>query len=113
MQTTVVSAYLIAGVVCIVFFLLALLFSNKVNYEPDKSDVSKRKKIFWIFMSLSVVVGVLLNYFLELRNIRVPSKANDYMFHMGIAAAVFSVLYVGIGFLLSKVSKGKKVETWF
>ncbi len=113
MQTTIVSAYLIAGVVCIVFFLLALVLSNLVNYEPDKSDVTKRKKFFWIFNVLSLVIGLVLNYILELKDIRIPSKYSDYLLHMAIAAVVFFILYVVIGLLISKLSKGKKVETWF
>lgn len=113
MQTTVVSAYLIAGVVCIVCFLLALLISNKINYAPDKSDVGKRKKVFWLLMVASLLVGLGLNYFLKLSAIRIPARYNDYLIHMAIAAVAFAVLYVLIGFLLSKVSKGKKVETWF
>lgn len=113
MQTTVISAYLIAGVVCVVFFLLALLLSNHVNYEPDKSDVTKRKKFFWCFNTLSLVIGVVLNYFMELRGIRIPSKYHDYLIHMSIAAVAFFILYLVIGLLISKLSKGKKVETWF
>jgi MFS family permease len=113
MQTTVVTAYLIAGVVCIVSFLLALLLSNKVNYEPGRSDVGQRQRYFWFLMVFSLLIGLLLNYFLELRGIRIPSRANNYLIHMVIAGVGFSALYVVVGFLLSKVSKGKKIETWF
>ncbi|MCQ2224484.1 MAG: hypothetical protein MJZ14_02005 [Paludibacteraceae bacterium] len=113
MHTTVVTAYLISGIACIVLFLLALVFSNGVNYEPDKSDVRKRKIIFWVFNIVSLLGGLALNYFLELKGIRVPSKAESYLIHMAIAAVVFFVLYIVIGFVLSKVCKGKKVETWF
>lgn len=113
MLFSVIPAWGIAGVTMVVFLLLAALVSTMTIYRPDKSDLKVRKVQFWLMGIFSVLTGVALNYVLYLMNIRISNQYNDYMLHMLIAAGVSFVVFVLIGFVLSKIFKSSKIGTWF
>ena len=47
------------------------------------------------------------------RNLRIPNQMNQYFTAMCISAAVFFVLYIVFGILLSSLNKKGKIGDWF
>ena len=112
-QVSVFNAYAIAGGVMVLFFLLACLCANLINYKPDKSDYKTRKINMILLGIASLFIGLAANYFFVLLGIKIPSHHNDYLTHMCIAAVVMIVLYYLLAFVCSKVMKNTKLGTWF
>lgn len=124
---------IIVGVLAaLVFILLAILVANMIKFDPgaNPKDKQKRRLWFWIFGILATVVAFVLIYFAfpPLTSIEVFSgmkgvtqddikvftvNYHNYMLWSGIATAGTFVLYVLMGFVLSKIFKTKKIGNWF
>lgn len=116
MNDSVMSAYLIGFVVFIVCMLLAILVANSIKYEAgvNPQDKKKRRLWFWIFAIACPVIILAVTYFCVYTDIRIPSKKDAYITSMCISSGAFFVLYVLLGFLLSKVMfKHGKLSSWF
>lgn len=115
MQTSVISAYVIGAAVLIAALLLAVIVSNCIKYEPgaNPQDAKKRRLWFWIFCVSCLVFSFLIPYFIIYTGIKVPAKQAAYLMHMVISTGVMTVLYIVIGWILSKVSGHGKLSNWF
>lgn len=115
MQTTVVSAYVIGFIVFAACMLLSIIISNAIPYEAgvNPQDRKKRKIWFWILAVACPILVLAIAYFAFYSDIRVPSRQNSYMVAMAISAVVSFVLYVVIGFILSKSFSHGKLSNWF
>jgi len=115
MQTSVVSAYIIGIVVFIVMLLIAAVVANAIAFEPgvNPSDPRKRKTWFWILGVLTPVLTFVLTYFIVYTGIKMKTVQDKYMTAMCISTAVSFILYVGFGFLLSKIFSHGKLHHWF
>lgn len=109
---SVTSAYTWALITMILFFLIAILSANMVPYKPNDPGTSKRRVCFWILCVLSVVVGFFINFAIS-SGIGVPTIKSSYMLHTSIAAGISLVLFIILGFAISKMFPTKKVGTWF
>ena len=115
MQTSVVSAYVIGIVVFIVMLLLAVIVSNFIDYEPgtNPTDPRKRKMWFWTFGALTPVFTFFLAFFVVYIGIRMSNVQEKYMTAMCISTALSFILYVALGFALSKIFGHGKLHHWF
>jgi drug/metabolite transporter (DMT)-like permease len=115
MQTSVVSAYIIGIVVFIVMLLIAAVVANAIAYQPgtNPTDPRKRKTWFWILGVLTPVLTFVLTYFIVYIGIKMKTVQDKYMTAMCISTALSFVLYVAIGFALSKIFKHGKLSSWF
>lgn len=115
MQTSVVSAYIIGIVVFIVMLLIAAVVANAIAYEPgvNPADPRKRKIWFWILGVLTPVLTFVLTYFIVYTGIKMKTVQDKYMTAMCISSVVSFILYVGFGFLLSKIFSHGKLHHWF
>jgi len=115
MQTSVVSAYIIGIVVFIVMLLIAAVVANAIAYQPgtNPSDPGKRKTWFWILGVLTPVLTFFLAYFIVYTGIKMQNVQDKYMTAMCISTAMSFVLYVALGFALSKIFKHGKLSSWF
>lgn len=111
-QVSMSSAYMWAAVTMVVFFLTAVLSANLIIFKPNDPGTTARRIWFWIFFALTLVVSFLINYIIS-EGIDVPSIKSDYLMHSGIATGVAIVIYVILGFAVSKIFKNSKVGTWF
>ncbi len=109
---SVTTAYTWAIVTLIVFFLIAILSANMVPYKPNNPGTSTRRVYFWVICVLSVVVGFFVNFGIA-SGIEVPTIKSDYMLHSSIAAGISFVVFIILGFAISKMFPNKKVGTWF
>lgn len=109
------NAYIISLIVAIVAMLVAIVASNKVAYDPSvkAGDVTIRRIWFWVMGVLTPIIALIFCYFLVYETARGKSHKADAMQAMCIAAAISFVLYVAVGWVLSKVFNNKKIGTWF
>ena len=107
------TAYIISIVCAFVCLLIAALISNSIKYEggANPKDPAKRKMWFWVWAVLTPVLGFALGFLMK------PTKnqmeANKYMNALFIGIALAFVIYIILGFVLSKVFKNGKLGNWF
>lgn len=113
------TAYLWTAVVAVVFFLIAVVAANMILYKPNNPGTTARRIWFWVLAVLTPIVGFIVNN-IYLNNVKqsgettvTATSESEFMLHSGIAAVVFLLLFIGLGFALSKVFKNSKVGTWF
>jgi len=110
------TTYFIAAIFAGAMILIAALISNMIQYEggSNPKDPGKRKMWFWIMAILNPII-----YFIVARFAMAPNPNDDqmlfdnYVATLPIAAGICFVLYIVIGFVLSKVFKNGKLGNWF
>ncbi len=105
-------AYMLAAVTMAVFFLIAVLSANMIIFKPNNPGTTTRRIWFWVLFALTGIVSFIINFTVS-SNIDVRSTKSDYLMHSGIACGVVLLLYVVLGFVISKLFKNSKVGTWF
>ncbi len=111
-QVSLTSAYMWAIVVMVIFFLIATLIANMVLYKPNNPGTAPCRLWFWILCVATGVVGFLINFFIG-QGITVPTIKSAYLMHAAIATGVSVLLYIIIGFCVSKMFPSSKVGRWF
>jgi len=110
------NSYITSIIAAGLFILIAAVISNAIKFEggSNPKDPGKRKMWFWIMAILNPVLFYVLSAF-----VLAPNPENDqmvydaYMGALPIATAVGFVVYIVIGFVLSKMFKNVKVGNWF
>lgn len=110
------NSYITSIIAAGLFILIAALISNMIQYEggSNPKDPGKRKMWFWVMAILNPVLFYVLSAF-----VLAPNPDNDqmvyddYMASLPIAAGIGFVVYVVMGFVLSKVFKNGKLGNWF
>lgn len=111
-QVSNFTAYMWALVIMVAFFLLAVIISNLILFKPNNPGTTARRIWFWGLCVATGVVGFIINFIIG-KGITVPSTQSDYFMHTGIAAGVAVLLYIIVGFGVSKLFPNSKVGTWF
>jgi sulfoxide reductase heme-binding subunit YedZ len=114
-MVSTVPVYIISAVFAGVFLLIAGLISNAIKYEggANPRDPGKRRMWFWIMG----VIGTFSNLLFGLFSYYYPEN-NSYaksqlIVAIGIGTGICFVIYVVLGFVLSKVFKNGKIGNWF
>mgnify|MGYP003981335513 FL=1 len=109
--TTYIFAFIFLGV----FLLLAALISNMIAYEggTNPKDPGKRKMWFWIFGILGPISFYLYNFLMIIPTVKKGPAMDKFSMHVPISTAIVLVLYIAIGFVLSKMMKRGKLGNWF
>lgn len=107
------SAYASGVITSIVLILVSGLIAKSISFQPNLSDVAKRKLWFWILAILCPVVTFAITFVVYYIGIKAQSAQNSYMVAMCVSAAVSFVLYVVLGFIASKANKNGKLGNWF
>jgi uncharacterized membrane protein len=107
------STYILSIIFAAVVLLIAAVISNSIKYEggANPKDPGKRKMWFWIFAVLNPVIFYIIAAF-----VMVPSNKKqsvEWNDSLPIAVGVGFVVYVILGFVLSKVFKNGKLGNWF
>lgn len=111
-KISLIQPYMWALVVFAVAFLLAIVFSNMVLYKPNNPGVATRRIIFWVLGVLTCIVSFVVNYILA-NDILISTEHTKYITHAGIASGAVLVLYIVLGFIISKIFHNKRIGTWF
>jgi quinol-cytochrome oxidoreductase complex cytochrome b subunit len=110
------NAYIISIVVAIIVLLIAALISNAIKFEggAHPKDPGKRKMAFWILMILAPVLTYVLGALIFAPDESVNQIEHDeFMSALSIAVGVSLVVYIILGFVLSKAMKNGKIGHWF
>ena len=109
------SAYIIAIVIALVFLLIAAVISNLIQFEGGSrpKDPGKRKMWFWIFAILCPIVIFVYCFFVVRAGISVPSLRDKYTTALSVGTGLGLVIYIVLGFILSKIFKHGKLGNWF
>lgn len=107
------STYILSVIFTAAVLLIAALISNAIKYEggANPKDPGKRKMWFWIFATLNPIIFYAIAAF-----VMAPSKKSDleaWNDSLPIATIVGFVVYIMLGFVLSKVFKNGKLGNWF
>ena len=112
MGTSVVVAYVWAVVISLALLLIAIIIANLIPNRPGGKDISQRRMWFWVLFVVTAVASFGVNFWIA-NGIKIPSKHADFMLAAAISAGVAVVIYVLLGFILSKAMKRSKLGTWF
>lgn len=107
------SSYILTLIFAALILLIAAVVSTSIKYEggANPKDPGKRKMWFWIFAILNpVLFGVLAYTVLEPHNRRDLQQWRD---SLPLAIVVGFLIYILLGFVLSKVFKNGKLGNWF
>lgn len=111
-QVSITSAYMWALIIMVGCFLLATVIANLILFKPNNPGTTQRRIWFWVLCVASGIIGFIINFFIG-KNISVPTIQSSYFMHAGIAAGVSVLLYIIVGFVVSKMFPNSKVGTWF
>ena len=106
------SAYMSGVITSLVLILASALIAKSISFQPDLSDVSKRKLWFWVLAILCPIITFCITFAIY-SGIRGKSAQDSYMVAMCISAAVSFILSVVIGFIAAKANKNGKLGNWF
>ncbi|RAJ33027.1 hypothetical protein [Pedobacter cryoconitis] len=108
------SAYIISLITALIFLLLAAIIANAIKFEggSNPKDPQSRKIWFWILAILNPALGFLLGYFVFKPDANIM-VLNNYVNALSIGTAIGFILYILLGFLLSKVFANGKIGHWF
>lgn len=113
MSTT--SVYVYAVIFAAVFILIALVVAKMIDFEGGQNprDPFKRKLWFWVLGVAASISNFLFGYFTIYLPESNPYYQSQLITAIGIATGVSLVLYILLGFVLSKVIKDGKINNWF
>jgi sulfoxide reductase heme-binding subunit YedZ len=112
----ITNTYILAVITAIVFLGIAILISQMIAYEGSKNarDAVKRRVWFFIIATLDVVLFFMYNYFLIKNKIQpTPVLQDKFLIHSAIATGVTLLVFILLGFILSKLMKRGKFGTIF
>jgi hypothetical protein len=109
------QTYIIAFIFVLAFVLLAVIISNLIKFEGGTTpkDPAKRRMWFWILAGLLPVSLYIYNLLLVIPDVRTGPALNKFSMHPPIASGVALVVYILIGFVLSKTMSRGKIGNWF
>lgn len=110
------NSYITSIIAAGLFILIAALISNMIQFEggSNPKDPGKRKMWFWIMAILNPVLFYVLSAFVLAPNPNNNQMAyDDYMASLPIAAGIGFLVYLVLGFVLSKIFKNGKLGNWF
>ena len=101
------ATYMTDAVIGIAFIIIILIVANSIKWQPGGNDPSPAKRRLWFYIlgvaSLFVSLGV--NYFMWMRHISKAQFVSEYTIHMIAAAAIGTLLYGLVTFVICKTRK--------
>jgi hypothetical protein len=107
------NTYIIAVVVSAAMLLIAALISMTIKYEggANPKDPQRRRIWFWVTAVLNPIVFYVLAAFVMAPTNRARLIEWNEAIPYAIGAGI--VIYVLLGFVLSKIFKNGKLGNWF
>ena len=107
--------YIISVVAALLFILIAALISNAIKFEGGArpKDPGKRKMWFWIIGVLAPIANLLFGLFIYYFPEGNSYAKSKLITAIGIGSATTFVVYLLVGFILSKIFKNGKLGHWF
>lgn len=107
-------AYIITLITALLLLLLSAIIANAIKFEggSNPKDPQARKAWFWVFAIVNPALAFLVGYFIfkPEANIMIVNK---YVSALSMGTAIGFVVYILLGFILSKVFSNGKIGHWF
>ena len=115
MNDQTLTAYILAGAISLGFLLISAIIANVIKYEggSNPQDQKKRRIWFWVLAILCPVVTFAIGFFSIRSGIKVPTMQAKFTTALSIGTGCGFVLYILLGFILSKIFKNGKIGHWF
>ncbi len=109
-----VLAYIVTAITALAFLLIAVFTAKAIKFEggSNPKDPRKRKAWFWVLAILNPIISFLVGYFFFMPDGNVLI-VNKYKTALIIGTGVGFLLYIIIGFVLSRIFKNGKLGHWF
>jgi len=107
------GTYVLGVVLAIVMLLIAVLIAKMIYSVPDRSDISKRKRWFWILSGVAPVLFSLYNYLFIRANIIGSPNIVNFDKTISKSFILMIAVYIILGVVVSFVFKKGKVGDWF
>lgn len=108
------SAYIVTIITALAFLLITTFVAIAIPYEAGSRprDPRKRRAWFWILAILNPLAAFLLGYlvFKPDANVLVVSR---YMTALSIGTGIGFIVYIILGFILSRMFQKSKLGNWF
>ena len=109
-------SYFLATIFAGLIILIAAFISIFIKYQggAKPKDAQQRKALFWVLSIINPILFFLIGWLLL-----APSQSDDqivyddYMAVLQVATVVGFVLYILIGFIISKMFRNGKLGNWF
>jgi len=107
------STYILSIIFVAVVLLIAALISNAIKYEggANPKDPGKRKMWFWVFAIINPALFYVIAAFVMVPSSRKESE--QWMDALPVSTIVGFVVFILLGFVLSKIFKNGKLGNWF
>ena len=107
--------YVISVVTALLFILIAGIVANAIQFQggSNPKDPGKRKMWFWILAILAPVANLLFGYFTYYYPESNNYAKSQLIVAIGIGTGITFIVYLLIGFILSKIFKNGKLGHWF
>ena len=107
--------YIIAIVAALFFILIAAVISNAIKFEGGArpKDPAKRKMWFWVMGVLAPIANLLFGLFIYYFPEGNSYAKSKLISAIGVGSAVTFIVYLLVGFILSKMFKNGKLGHWF
>lgn len=107
------STYILSVIFAAAILIIVALISNAIKYEggANPKDPGKRKMWFWIFSVINPI-----NFYSIAAFVMAPTNRREleaWNDSLPVATIVGFVVYIILGFILSKVFKNGKIGNWF
>lgn len=110
------NVYVISVISAVVVLLISALIANLIKFEggSNPKDPKKRKVFFWIIAILAPVLTYVLGAFVIYPDPNMDLSAyEDHMNLLPIGSIISLVIYILLGFAISKISRNGKLSNWF
>lgn len=109
-----ITAFVISIATTLVLLMIVALISNAINFERGSrpKDPARRRLWFWVIAVLNPAIIFLLGYYMFRPDANIMI-VNRYFHALSVGAVMGFVLYITIGFVLSKIFKNGKISHWF
>ena len=112
MGTSPTVAYVWALLICLFCILISAGIAFMIPNKPGGSDIGKRRLWYWVIFVLTVAVSFGINVYIA-NTISIPTRHSAYMTAAAISTGVAALLYIIIGWLMSKGMSRTKLGSWF
>ena len=108
------TAYIISIVIALIILLFSVLIATSIKFQggSNPKDPQKRKMWFWILAILNPAIIFLLGFFVFKPDANILI-VNNYTSALSIGTGIGFILYILMGFVLSKIFKNGKLGHWF
>lgn len=111
----ITNSYIFAAVFSVLMIGLTSLICKLIPTDTsvNRKDPKSRRIVFWLFSAITPVLFYLYNFIMVIPNIKKGPAYSAFFIHGALSAVSSLVLYLIIGFALSKIFKNTILGHWF